>query len=298
MKVFVTGASGFVGTTVVPELLKSGHQVAALARSDEAEQKIKKLGSDIEVVRGGLKDLDILKKTAAGSDGVIHLGFIHDFSKYEESCLIDREATITMLDAIKGTNKPYVQTTGTLMFQPGTLATETGDKSTSGLGTLRSQTEDIVVSYKDKGVRALVVRLAPTVHGKGDPNFVNMLINTAKKHEKSGYIGDGANQWPAVSRWDAGRLFRLVLEKGRVGAVYHAVGEQGVKTKDIAGAIGQLLKVPVVSIEPANAPEHFGFLATFFGLDSPASSKLTREELGWEPKEINLVDDIVKNYVV
>ncbi|CEP64976.1 SDR family oxidoreductase LALA0_S15e01618g [Lachancea lanzarotensis] len=296
MKVFVTGASGFVAGAVIPELLKSGHQVVALARSDEAEQKIKKLSSDIEIVIGGLQDLEVLKETAARSDGVIHLGFIHDFSKFEESCLIDREATVTMLDAIKGTNKPYVQTSGTLMLPPGTVATETSEKLTSGMGALRAQTEDIVLSYKDKGVRALAVRLPPTVHGKSDKGFMATFINVAKNSGKSAFIGDGANVWPAVSRWDAGRVYKLALEKGRTGKAYHAVGEQGVETKDIAGAIGQLLVVPTEPIEAAKAPEHFGFLATLFGLHAPVSSKLTREELGWEPKELDLVDDIVKNY--
>ncbi|SCU99523.1 LAFA_0G24564g1_1 [Lachancea sp. 'fantastica'] len=240
MKVFVTGASGFVGGALIPELIESGHKVVALARSDQAEQKIQKLSSDIEIVRGSLQDLEVLEKAAAASDGVIHLGFLHDFSKFEEACLVDRKATVAMLEALKGTNKPYVQTTGTLMFAPGVLATETTDKSGSGLGSLRSETEDIVLSYKDKGVRALEVRLSPTVHGKGDQGFIPALIQIAKKSGKSGYIGDGSNVWPAVSRWDAGCLFRLVLEKGRAGAVYHAVAEEGVKTRDIAEAIGEL----------------------------------------------------------
>ncbi|CEP64977.1 SDR family oxidoreductase LALA0_S15e01640g [Lachancea lanzarotensis] len=296
MKVFVTGASGFVGTAVVPELLKAGHKVVALARSDEAALKINKLGSGIEIVKGTIQDLDVLEKAAAASDGVIHLGFIHDFSKYEESCLIDRKATVAMLDALKGTNKPYVQTSVCLVFAPGTLGIETGVKHTSGAGTLRSDTEDIVLSYKDKGVRATSVRLPPSVHGKGDPNFITTLVKIAGGTGKSGYIDAGANVWPAVARLDAGRLFKLVLEKGHAGSAYHAVAEEGVKTKDIAGTIGQLLKVPVVSIEGTKASEQFGGFAFFYSHGGQVSSKITREQLGWQPTEISLLDDILTNY--
>ncbi|SCU96388.1 LAME_0F16072g1_1 [Lachancea meyersii CBS 8951] len=298
MKVFVTGASGFVGSAVVPELLKSGHKVLGLARSDDAERKIKALGPNVEVVRGGLLDVDVLAKAASEADGVVHLGFIHDFSKYQESCLIDRAAVVAMLDALKGTDKPFVNTAGSLMFAPGVLGTETTAKQTSGFAKLRSDTEDIVSSYKEKGVRACTVRLPPTVHGKNDPNFISFFINVAKKSGKSAYIGDGQNVWPAVARLDAARLFRFVLEKGRAGAAYHAIAQQGIKTKEIAGVIGQLVGVPVVSVEMPEAAAHFGVLTGVFSADGPASSKITREELGWEPKEPELLDDILVNYAI
>ncbi|CEP64978.1 SDR family oxidoreductase LALA0_S15e01662g [Lachancea lanzarotensis] len=295
MKVFVTGASGFVGGAVVPELLKAGHKVVALARSAKAEQKIKQLDPHIEIVKGSLKDLDVLKRTAAASDGVVHLGFIQDFSRFEEVSLIDRKATLAMLDALKGTNKPYVQTAVALVFPPGTLGTETSPKHAVGPGAIRSETEDIVLSHENKGVRATSVRLPPSVHGGGDPNFITALVKIASGTKKS-YINDGANLWAAVSRFDAGVVFRLALEKGHAGTSYHAVAEEGVKTKDIAGAIGQLLKVPVVSVEGDKAAEHFKGLAAFFSGGGPVSSKITQEQLGWQPKEIGLLDDIRANY--
>ncbi|SCU77213.1 LAFA_0A00210g1_1 [Lachancea sp. 'fantastica'] len=244
------------------------------------------MGSEIEIVKGTIEDLDVLEKAAAASDGVVHLGFIHDFNQYEKCCLIDRKATIAMLEALKGSNKPYVQTAVCLVFPPDVLGTETGKKHTMGAASLRSETEDIVMSYKDKGVRTSSVRLPPSVHGKGDQGFVTGLIKIANATGKSGYIGSGANVWPAVSRFDAGRLFKLALEKGQAGSAYHATADEGVKTKDIAETIGQLAGLPVESIEPAKAGEQFGSMSFFFSMGGPVSVKSPASSLAGNPRNL------------
>ncbi|CAH2353527.1 uncharacterized protein CLIB1423_11S01706 [[Candida] railenensis] len=292
MKVFVTGASGFIGTQVVRELLAAGHEVVALARSDASQAKLEKFGSKVSVLRGDLNDLDSLKKGAAESDGVIHLGFVHDFSKFEECCQIDRKATTTMLDVLEGTNKPFINTSG-LLNQRGKVAIES--EYYPPVNT-RAGTEDLALTYKDKGVRVTSIRLSPTVHGEGDHAFIPILIGVARAKGVAAYIEEGSNVWPAVHVNDAAKLFVLALEKGVAGHVYHGAGEEGVKTKDIATAIGKTLGVPVESVAREKAMEHFGFLGFFFGFDSPSSSEITRKELGWEPKNITLLEEIATEY--
>lgn len=295
MKVFVTGASGFVGTVVVPELLKAGHEVIGLARSAESASKIESLGENVRVLRGELKDLEILKKGASEADGVIHLGFVHDFKNFEESCQIDRRATVAMLEALTGSNKHFVYTNGTLGLASDKLSNERTVPDPASRSS-RGITEEFALAYKDKGVVVTCVRLAPTVHGKGDRGFVPMIMDVARRSGEAGYVGLGENVWPAVNRLDTAELYRLVLEKGRAGSVYHGVAEEGIKTKDIAEAMGEVLKVLVVSIPPERAVEHFGFLGYFFSRNNPVSSKITRDELGWEPQNLGLLEDINENF--
>ncbi|CAH2353525.1 uncharacterized protein CLIB1423_11S01662 [[Candida] railenensis] len=294
MKVFVTGASGFIGTQVVRELLAAGHEVVALARSDASQAKLEEVSSKVSVLRGDLNDLDSLKKGAAESDGVIHLGFVHDFTRYEECCQIDRTATTTMLDVLKGTNRPFIYTSG-VVNSKGKVAVETDERSAEE-GNTRALTEKLAVSYKDKDVRALSVRLSPTVHGEGDHGFIPGLIGIARGKGYSAYIGEGSNPWPAVHVNDAAKVFVLALEKGKAGHAYHAVGEGSVKSKDIAEAIGSSINVPVKSIPQEKAMEHFGFLGIFFGLSVPHSNEITRKELGWEPTNPTLLEDIASDY--
>ncbi|QLG73123.1 hypothetical protein HG535_0E02070 [Zygotorulaspora mrakii] len=295
MKVFVTGASGFVGTVVVPDLLKSGHEVLGLARSDESAAKIASLGMGVKVVRGELQDLDILKQAAAECDGVIHLGFVHDFSNFESCCRIDRDATEAMLKSLEGSGKSFIYTNGVLGLPAGRLSNEK-DQADPNFASMRSGTESIALNYKEKGVKVSSIRLSPTVHGKGDKGFLPALIGIAKSQGKSGYIAGGENVWSAVNRLDVGHLYTLVLEKGTAGSAYHAVAEQGIKTKDIAKAVGEIAAVPIVSVPTEKAGEHFGFLGFLFGRDSPISSELTRKELGWEPTNLGLIADLHENY--
>lgn len=295
MKIFVTGASGFIGFPVVSDLIQAGHQVAALARSEESARKILSLDPKIDIVRGNLEDLDTLSKAAANSDGVIHLGFIHEFDRYDECCEIDRIANLAMLKAIERTDKPFIYANGTFMLPDGKISDEEQRRDPS-VHNLRGETEEIVLAHKDKGVRAMVIRLAATVHGKGEQAFIPILIEIAKSRKVSGYIGTGQNVWPAVHRLDAARLFNLALIRGSAGSVYHGVAEQGVKIRDIAQAIGASLNLPVVPIDPEEASTHFGSLATFLVRDTPLSSEKTRAQLGWEPRELNLLDDMRLNY--
>ncbi|SCU84574.1 LANO_0C01750g1_1 [Lachancea nothofagi CBS 11611] len=296
MKVFVTGATGFIGTSLVRELLNRNHTVVALARSAESEKKIIALGQNIQILRGSLKDLDVLRKGASEADCVAHLGFIRNYKNFAESCYIDREATLAMLDSLKGSHKGFIYSNGTLVLERGKLGKETDIKKPSGVAAIRAETEDPALIYREKGVRVSIVRLASIVHGKGDNAFVPALIDIAKKSGISGYIEVGQNALPAVARDDAARLYQLVVEKGRAGGIYHGVAEQAVKTYDIAKAIGELLDVPLVSIDSAKAQGHFDILADFFSANIPVSSGITRSELNWEPKEPELVDDICSDY--
>lgn len=293
MKVFITGATGFIGTKVVNELISAGHEVLGLARSDASEAKLKDFGPKVSTIRGDLTSLDALKKGAKESDATLHLGFIHDFGNYEEASQTDRSAAFTILDAIEGTKKPFVYTTGTLNLS-GKLAFET-DLVPLGSGT-RADTERLVLDYKDKGTNVNVVRLAPTVHGEGDQGFVPGLIGTARTKGFSGYVEEGLNSWPAVHADDAAKLYVLVLEKGQAGHVYHGTAESAVKTKDIAIAIGKTLNIPVKSVSKEKAVEHFGYLGIFFAYDNKVSSEATRKELGWEPSHATILEDIVTDY--
>ena len=296
MRVFVTGASGFVGSAVVQNLLKAGHQVLGLARSDASAEAVAAAGA--EVHRGDLEDIDSLKAAAAACDGVAHLGFIHDFSRFAENGQIDKRAIEAMGEALAGTNKPLVVSSGTLlvaMVRPGQVGTEdvAPPQDTAGVPRVSEQSANALVA---KGVRASSIRLSPTVHGEGDHGFVPNLVQIARARGVSAYIGDGSSRWPTVARLDAADLYRLALEKGRGGAAYHAVGEEGVKSKDIAEMIGRKLNLPVVSKTPEEAGEHFSFLAMFFGLDAPASSAITQSELGWRPTGPGLLEDMERYY--
>jgi nucleoside-diphosphate-sugar epimerase len=288
MRVFITGAAGFIGQATTKELIAHGHEVVGLARNDANAEILKKLGAKVH--RGSLEDVESLKRAAKDADGVIHLAFIHDFTKFAENGQIDKRAIEAMGEVLAGTNKPFVVTSGTGFLAPGRLATE-GDVSPAGEGVPRVS-EAAAFAFADKGVRVSAIRL-PQVHGgEGKAGFVGFLYEAAKQKRVSGYVGDGHERWPSAHRADVAVLYRLALEKGRAGAAYHAVAEEGVPTRAMAEVFAKVLNVPLVSIKPEDAQAHFGFIAMFAGLDIPASSAKTRAELGWTPKEIGLIEDI------
>ena len=285
MRIFVTGASGFIGSAVVQELLGAGHQVLGLARSDKSAQALTAAGA--EVHRGSLDDLDSLRRGAADSEGVIHLAFVHDFAAFAAAGQTDKHAIEALGEALAGTDKPLVVTSGLAGLAPDRLATEADEPVPS----LR-MSEPAAQALAARGVRAIIVRLAPSVHDDGDQGFVPTLINIAREQGAAAYLGDGQNHWPAVHRRDAARLFRLALEQGTAGAVFHGVADEGIPMRDIAAVIGRHLHVPVVSKTPAEAADHFGWMARFVGLDMPASSALTQQALNWRPTHKGLLADL------
>jgi nucleoside-diphosphate-sugar epimerase len=287
MRVFVTGASGWVGSAVVPELIRAGHDVVGLARSEASADALTAAGA--EVHRGSLEDLDSLREGAAKSDGVIHLAFIHDFERYEAANQTDRQAIETMGAALEGSDRPFVIASGVATTASGRPATENDPPAPD---FPRSPATQMTLALAAKGVRSSVVRLPPTTHGRGDQGFIPRVIETARETGVSGYVGDGSNVWPAVHRSDAARLYRLVLERAPARSVWHAVAEEGVTTRLIAEAIGRHLGIPVASVAPEDARTHFGWMGVFWALNAPASSELTRARLGWQPVGPGLLADL------
>jgi len=286
MRVFVTGATGFIGFAIVPELLNAGHRVLGLARTDAGAKSLIDAGA--EAHRGDLEDLESLRSGAAMSDGVIHAAFDHDFSKFAVNCEMDRRAIEALGSALAGSDRPLVVTSGTGLIAPGRLATEDDDVPASSSTSFPRVSEQTAAALAARGVRASVVRL-PQVHDRVKQGLVTYAIAIAREKGVSAFVGDGLNRWPAVGLRDAAHLYRLVLEKAAIdkqsaGARYHAVAEEGVPLREIADAIGRGLKVPVVGISRDEAAQHFGFLGFFVGADCPASSALTQERLGWRPK--------------
>lgn len=290
MRVFLTGATGFIGSAIVPELIGAGHQVIGLARSDAGAKSLAAAGAKVH--RGDLEDLDSLRSGAADSDGVIHAGFIHDFTRFKEVSEVDRRAIENLGAALAGSDRPIVIASGTALVSPGRLATEESVSTLTSADFPRVASEEAATSMATRGVRAALMRLSPSVHGDGDHGFVPNLINLAREKGVSAYIGDGHNRWNAVHRLDAAQLFRLALEKATAGAKYHAVAEEGIAFRDIAEVIGKRLNIPVVSKSPEEAADHFGWFAAFAGIDCPASSKLTQERLGWRPEHPTLLADL------
>ena len=288
MKVFVTGATGFVGSAVVAELIRAGHEVTGLARSEAAVELLTAAGAKAH--RGDLEDLESLSSGAAASDGVIHLGFVHDFARFQEVCAIDERAIKTLGTALVGSGRPLIVTSGTALLTPGRLATEE-DVRDPGSHFPRVS-EEAAAAFSNQGVRVSTVRLSPSVHGDGDHGFVPILINTAREKGVSAYVGQGLNRWTAVHRLDAAVLYRLVLEDKTAGARYHGVAEEGIEFRDIAEAIGKGLNLPAVSLSPEKAADHFGWFAHFASIDCPASSNLTQECLGWTPVQPTLLADL------
>jgi nucleoside-diphosphate-sugar epimerase len=290
MRVFVTGASGFIGSAVVSELIDAGHQVLGLARSASSADAVEAAGAHVH--RGDLEDLESLRAGAESADGVIHLAFNHDFTDYAGAAETDRRAIDTLGAVLAGSDRPFVVTSGLAGFALGRTMTE--DDAADPDSPRAS--EHAALAFASRGVRVAVLRLPPSVHGEGDHGFVPRLIDIAREKGVSAYPGDGSNRWPAVHRFDAARLFRLALESAPAGARLHAIGDEGLPVRDIAGTIGRHLSLPVTAIAPETAADHFGWLGVFFSLDVPASSALTRERLGWRPTQTGLLDDLEEGH--
>jgi len=287
MRVFVTGATGFVGSAIVSELMNAGHQVLGLTRSDTGAASLASAGA--EAHSGSLEDLDSLRRGAAKSDGVIHTAFTHDFLNYAAAADADRRAIETLGSALAGSGRPLVVTSGTLLLQrKGPLATEEDES----VPNFPRKSESAGLAMESQGVRVSVVRLPPSVHGDGDHGFVPRLIAIAREKGVSAYVGDGLNRWPAVHRLDAAQLYRLAVEKGTAGARYHGVADEGVPFREIAEVIGRRLNVPVISKSPEEAGAHFGWMSRFATIDCPASSEQTQLQLGWRPRRASLIPDI------
>ena len=295
MRVFVTGATGFIGSAVVRELLAAGHDVVGLARSDAAAESVAAAGAAVQ--RGDLAELESLRRGASTADGVVHTAYNHDFSiSRPDAAAADRRAIDAIAETLAGSGRPLVITSGTGRRAPGLAATEDvlPDPTTDPTG--RVATELFATSFVERGVRASVVRFPPSVHGRGDHGFVPRLIDIARSKGVSAYPGDGANRWPAVHRLDAAHLFRLAVESAPAGARLHGVGDAGVPVREIAEVIGRHLNVPVISVAGDQAAEHFGFLGPFFAADLPASSAITQRMLGWHPVQPCLIADLEEGH--
>jgi len=290
MKVFVTGASGFIGSAVVRELIDAGHQVTGLARTEQAAGKIAAAGA--QVLLGTLEDLDVLKAGASQADGVIHTAFIHDFTQYAKANEADTLAITAMGAALAGTSKPIVVAAGILgLPTTGGMITEDDRAQNS-----RRSSEETAMALAEKGIHASVIRLPPSVHDQGDQGFVPFIINQARKHGVSAYPGEGTNQWPAVHRLDAAAIFRLAAERAEKGALYNAIGDNGIEVRKIAALIGHKLGLPLASLSGEELSAHFEWMTGFIGFDSPANSFKTQEQLGWKPKYIGLLEDMEQHY--
>ncbi|MCX4974947.1 SDR family oxidoreductase [Streptomyces sp. NBC_00620] len=287
MRVFVTGATGFIGSAVVRELIDAGHQVLGLARSDKSAASLTAAGA--EVHRGALDDLDSLRAGAVAADGVIHTAFVHDFTDFANAARTDQRAIETLGEALTGTGRPFVVASGTA-FAPGRLVTE--EDGVPEATVVPRVSEQTALPFAERGVRVSAVRLPPTVHGEGDHGFIPMIIDIARTKGVSAYPGDGSNRWPAVHRLDAAHLFRLALEAAPAGTRLHGVGEEGIPVRDIADVVGQQLKLPVTAVSREETADHFGWLGAILALDVPASSALTRKQLGWQPVQPGLIADL------
>ncbi len=304
MRVFVTGASGWIGSAVVPELIGAGHQVVGLARSEDSAAALTAAGAEVQ--RGTIDDLDALRAAADASDGVIHLAFKHDIAftgDFHGAAHADRLAIETFGDALAGSDRPFVIASGTLGVAPGRVASERdghdpdpAEAPLLGGAENRMANAQLTLSLASRGVRSSVLRLPPTVHGDGDNGFMTFIIGIAREKGASGYIADGSNRWPAVHRLDVAPLFRLALEAAPAGSTLHAVADEGVPIREIAEVIGRHLELPVDSVPRESADEHFGWLAGLLAADSPASSALTRELLGWQPTHAGLIDDLEEGH--
>ena len=300
MRIFVTGASGWIGSAVVPELIGAGHAVVGLARSDASAAALTAAGAEVQ--RGTLDDLDSLRSAASASDGVIHLAFKHELAfsgDFQGAADADRRAVEVFGEVLAGSDRPFVLASGLLGVSPGRVATEQDGHGPNaavaafgGGPQVRWETAEFTLSLASSGVRSSIMRLSPTNHGDGDNGFMATLVGIAREKGVSGYVGDGANRWPAVHRLDSARLFRLAVEQAPAGSTLHAAADEGVPIRDVAEVIGRHLSLPVVSIAPEDAGEHFSWLGGFVGLDAPASSALTRELLGWQPTQVGLIEDL------